>query len=158
MDATTHYLRLIEALRLLPRVKPASERNRLGEAKYWASRSPDGIGDCRGVRVTRADLEQLFIPDEQGRPCVSPAGASLLLDLYRRNAFELSEGRKNAGDLDLLTRYANGEPIPPASLRPAPAPRKARSKPQTPAPVSKRESPAPPSYERNFPLTVHRLD
>jgi hypothetical protein len=158
MTAITHYLRLIEALRLLPRVKPASERNRLGEAKYWATRSPDAIGDCRGVRVTRADLEQLFIPDEQGRPCVSPAGAALLLDLYRRNAFELSDGRKNGGDLELLTRYANGEPIPVASLRPAPTPRKPRPQPQPPAPAPKRESPAPPSFERSFPLTVHRLD
>jgi hypothetical protein len=153
-----HYLRLVEALRLLPRVKPASERNRLGEAKYWATRTPDGVGDCRGVRVTLADLEQLFIPDEQGRPCVSPAGAALLLDLYRRNAFELSEGRKNAGDLELLARYANGEPISFASLRPAPSARKARPKPPAPAPAPKRESPLPPSYERTFPLTVHRLD
>jgi hypothetical protein len=159
MNATTHYLlRLVDALRLLPGVKPASERNRLGEAKYWATRSPDGIADCHGIRVARADLDQLFIPDEQGRPCVSPAGAALLLDLYRRNAFELFEGRKSAGDLELLTRYANGEALPAAALRPGPVRKKAKSKPQTPSPASKRESPASPSYEHNSALTVHRLD
>lgn len=159
MNAAAQYLRLVDALRLLPGVKPASERNRLGEAKYWATRSPEGIATWNGIRVTLAELEQLFIPDAQSRPCVSPAGAKLLLDLYRRDAFELLDGRKASGDLDLLTRYANGEAVPMSELRPPHSGRKAKPKSETlaAAPVApKREPISSPALERNPAVTIHR--
>jgi hypothetical protein len=156
-DTATGNLLLLDALRLLPGVKPLSVRSRLGEAKYWAGRAPSGIGQFEGISLKLADLEQLFIMDEQGRPCVSPAGAALLVDLYERGVFECVPTRKASGDLDLLAKYAKGEPVvlekPPRTRAPK------RPKTATnPKPVPRLpEAPMERSPINYAALTVHRL-
>jgi hypothetical protein len=156
-DTTRSTLLLLDALRLLPGVKPLSVRSRLGEAKYWAGKAPDGTAQYEGVPLKLADLEELFIMDEQGRPCVSPAGATLLLQLYEAGVFECVQARKTVGDLELLRRYAQGEAVavgkPPRSR----APRRPRA-PANPTPAPR--LPEPPAERSPFnyaALTVHRL-
>ena len=99
---------LVEALRLLPGISPRQERDRLGEAKYLASHSPTLITDFNGVELTVTRLQELFVRDKQGRPRVSPEGATLLLHLYEERAFPSFGDRRVAGDLELLTQYSRG--------------------------------------------------
>jgi hypothetical protein len=99
---------LVVALRLLPGVAPRYERDRLGQAKYQAARSPNLSADFNGMTITLSELEELFVYDKQGRPRVSPAGASLLLRLFEEGAFASFEERNVKGDLELLAQYAKG--------------------------------------------------
>ncbi len=102
------YPLLVEALRLLPGIGPRHERDRLGQAKYQASRSPNLSADFNGEQLTLAQLEELFVYDKQGRPRVSPAGAALLLRLFNEGAFGSFEDRNVGGDLELLAQYSKG--------------------------------------------------
>ena len=52
---------------------------------------------------TLAQLEEVFLYNEHGGPRVSPEGAAFLLDLFRRGAFDASDGREVEGGLELLT-------------------------------------------------------
>ena len=106
--STTCYPLLVVALRLLPGVAPRYERDRLGQAKYQAARSPTLSADFNGMTITLSELEELFVYDKQGRPRVSPAGASLLLRLFNDGAFASFEERNVKGDLELLAQYAKG--------------------------------------------------
>src|SRR5215470_4103978 len=99
-----HYPLLREALGLLPGIAPRQERDRLGEAKYQASRSPSRAADFNGVQVTLTQLEELFVYDRQGGPRVSPAGAALLLHLFKEGAFAPND-HKVKGDPALLAQY-----------------------------------------------------
>ena len=161
MNTATHRLRLLDALRLLPGVRPALERDRLGQAKYWATRSSEGLVEYNGAAVRRVDLEQLFLKDEQDRPCISPAGAAFLLDLYNRNVFDLAESRKTSGNLDLLSRYAAGEhtstePLVGPGHPCTPRKRKPRlERAMVPAPT---DPAMPVDYVRSYGLTIHKLD
>ena len=105
--STAHYPLLREALGLLPGIAPRQERDRLGEAKYQASRSPSRAADFNGVQVTLTQLEEVFVHDRQGGPRVSPAGAALLLHLFKEGAFAPNE-HKVKGDPELLAQYAKG--------------------------------------------------
>ena len=71
------YPSLVDALRLLPNIRPVCERHRLGEAKHQASLSPDRTASVNGVPVTLLELEELFLDSERGSPRVSPAGSDL---------------------------------------------------------------------------------
>jgi len=106
--STLRYPLLVDALRLLPGIGPRHERDRLGLAKYQAARSTSLSADFNGMQITFAQLEELFIYDKQGRPRVSPAGASLLLRLFTEGAFASFEDRNVKGDLELLAQYAKG--------------------------------------------------
>ena len=99
---------LVDALRLLPNIRPVCERHRLGEAKHQASLSPDRTASVNGVSVALVELEELFLNSEGGTPRVSQAGAALLLRLFGQGAFDCSECRPVEGGLELLTQYANG--------------------------------------------------
>src|SRR5262245_33372758 len=124
--STAHYPLLREALGLLPGIAPRQERDRLGVAKYQASRSPSRAADFNGVQVTLAQLEELFVHDRRGRPRVSPAGTALLLHLFKEGAFAPNE-HKVEGDPALLEQYAKGlATLVPRSPRRG-APRKARA-------------------------------
>jgi hypothetical protein len=107
-DRSCPYPSLVDALRLLPNIRPVSERHRLGEAKYHASLSPDRTASVNGVSVTLAELEELFLHSERGSPRVSQAGAALLLRLFEQGAFDFSECRPVEGGLELLTQYSKG--------------------------------------------------
>src|SRR5262252_410885 len=98
--STKHYPALLEALRLLPGVSPRPERDRLGEAKYQASRSPNHTALLNGVQVTLGQLEELFVSDKRGRPTVSPAGAAVLLHLFEESAFVVDD-RKVDGNCEV---------------------------------------------------------
>jgi hypothetical protein len=157
METAVTRLSLVDALKLLPGLKPLNVRNRLGEAKYWAGRAPNRMAQYEDAWLELDELEQLFIMDEQGRPCVSPAGAALLLDLYKRGVFELVDARKDSGDLDLLARYARGEPVVLDKPARSHAPRRPKP-PADPKPAARPpERPAEPSPINYAALTVHRL-
>lgn len=102
------YPRLVDALRLLPRIRPVCERLRLGEAKHEASLSRDRKASINGVSVTLLELEQLFLNGECSNPRISQAGAALLLRLYEQGAFDLVESRSLDGGVELLTQYSKG--------------------------------------------------
>jgi hypothetical protein len=105
---TCPYPSLVDALRLLPNIRPVCERHHLGEAKHQASLSPDRISSVNGVPVTLLELEELFLESERGSPRVSQAGAALLLRLYSEGAFDFSECRMVEGGVELLTQYSKG--------------------------------------------------
>ena len=102
------YPSLVEALRLLPNIRPVCERHRLGKAKHQASLSPDRTGSVHGVPVTLLELEELFLDSERGSPRVSRAGATLLLRLFEGGAFDFFQCRPVEGGLELLTQYSKG--------------------------------------------------
>ena len=96
-DRSSPYPSLVDALRLLPNIRPVCERHRLGEAKHHASLSPDRTASVNGVSVTLLELEELFLDSERGSPRVSQAGAALLLRLFEQGAFDFSECRPVEG-------------------------------------------------------------
>ena len=102
------YPLLVNALRLLPGIRPVCERHRLGEAKHRASLSPRRSASVNGVPVTLVQLEELFLYNEHGGPRVSQEGAALLLQLFAQGAFDSSDCRKVEGGLELLTQYSKG--------------------------------------------------
>src|SRR5262249_39748820 len=104
----THYPSLQEALRLLPGIATRQERDRLGTAKYQASRSPSHAVNFNGVQLTLAQLEELVVYDQQRRPRVSPAGAALLLHLFEERAFASVDERKVEGNPEVLAQYSKG--------------------------------------------------
>jgi hypothetical protein len=104
----TPYPALVDALRLLPNIRPVCERHRLGEAKHLASLSPSRTASVNGVPVSLLELEELFLDSERGSPRVSQAGARLLLRLFEGGAFDSSECRPVEGGLELLTQYSKG--------------------------------------------------
>ena len=106
--SSAHYPSLFEALRLLPGIAPRLERDRLGKAKYQASRSLSHTVNFSGVQLTLAQLQELFVYDPQGRPRVSRAGAALLLLLFEAGAFASLDGRKVEGNIQLLQQYSKG--------------------------------------------------
>jgi hypothetical protein len=107
-DHSCRYPSLVDALRLLPNIRPVSERHRLGEAKHHACHSPDRTASLNGVSVTRVELEELFPHGECGSPRVSPEGAALLLRLFEQGAFDFAACRPVDGGLELLTQYSKG--------------------------------------------------
>ena len=125
--SSAHYPSLFEALRLLPGIAPRQERDRLGKAKYQAARSPGHSVDFSGVPLTLAQLQELFIHDQRGRPHVSRAGAALLLLLFDAGAFVSVDGRKVEGDAELLGQYAKGLASVVAFNNRPRAPRKTRA-------------------------------
>jgi hypothetical protein len=165
---TPCFPQLVEALRLLPGIGPLQERNRLGEAKYQASRSPSRTADFNGVQVTLVQLEELFVQDERGRPRVSAAGATLLLRLFKEGAFVSFSRRKVEGGLQLLEQYAQGL-APVIAFNPrGPAPRKARSRSENAVRAQKQNGQSlATTYARaaqladaplaSFKSTIHRL-
>src|SRR4030095_354718 len=106
--STPCYPLLVEALRLLPGIGPRHERDRLGQVKYRAARSATLSADFNVMQITLAQLEELFVYDKQNRPRVSPAGASLLLHLFKEGAFASFEDRNVKGDIELLPQYSKG--------------------------------------------------
>ena len=99
---------LVDALRLLPGIRPVYERHRLGEAKHYASHSPDQTALVNGVAVTLLELEELFVWSKDGGPRVSRAGAALLIRLFEQKAFEVGEPRSVPEGLELLAQYSKG--------------------------------------------------
>ena len=107
--ANSHPL-LVDALRLLPGVRPAHERGRLGEARHRAWLSLEKVSAFNGRLLTLAQLEELFLYNEHGgSPRISPEGARLLLHLFEGGAFDCSDTRSVPGGVDLLRQYSNGE-------------------------------------------------
>jgi hypothetical protein len=155
------YASLLDALRLLPNIRPACERDRLGEAKYHASCSPDHTASVNGVPVTLLELQELFLHTEAGgSPRISPAGAALLLRLFEQGAFDLPEHRQVEGGLELLAQYSKGL----ATLIETAFWRKAR-RPRSVEPAQRLEQRRVPAVEVStvrrpaggFNVTVHRL-
>jgi len=153
------YPSLVDALRLLPNIRPVCERHRLGEAKHEASRSPDRTASVNGVSVTLVELEELFLHNERGIPCVSQEGAALLLRLFEQGAFDISGCRPVNGGLELLRQYSKGK----ATLITSrfwgsgrrPPPRAAVKRPtEKAAPSVEIPLPRPPAWGN---VTVHRL-
>jgi hypothetical protein len=105
--AAEPYPLLINALRLLPDIRPVYERRRLGEAKHCADHSADRTAWMNGVSVALVNLQELFVWSERG-PRVSPAGAALLIHLFEQKAFEPGERRLVPGGMELLTQYSRG--------------------------------------------------
>jgi hypothetical protein len=153
------YPSLVDALRLLPNIRLVCERHRLGEAKHDASRSPDRTASINGVSVTLAELEELFLHNKRGIPCVSQEGAALLLRLFEQGAFDISGSRPVDGGLELLTQYSQGKATLInsrfwGSARRSP-PRAAVKRPkQSAAPAVEIPLPRPPAWGN---VTVHRL-
>ena len=152
---------LLDALRLLPDVRPACERDRLGEAKYYASRSADRTTSLNGVTVTLAELEELFRHNEGGSPRISREGAALLLRLFEQGAFDQPEVRVVDGGLELLEQYSKGlatlvesafwrKPRRPRSESPAQRFEHSRVVPVVEGPITHRPL-------SGFHVTVHRL-
>ena len=135
--SSAHYPSLFEALRLLPGIAPRQERDRLGKAKYQASHSSSHTADFSGVRLTLAQLQELFVYDQQGRPRVSRAGAALLLFLFEADAFASVDGRKVEGNAEVLGQYAIGLASVVAFNNRPRAPRKPRAAPRNGAQARK---------------------
>jgi hypothetical protein len=102
------YPLLVDALRLLPNIRPVCERHRLGEAKLCASLSRDPTASINGVSVTLIELEELFLGNGDRGPRISQAGAALLVRLFEQGAFDAGESRPVEGGLELLTQYSKG--------------------------------------------------
>lgn len=154
------YPSLVEALRLLPDIRPVCERDRLGEAKHEASGTRSRTASINGVSVTLLELEELFVDSERGTPRVSPTGAALLLRLFSEGAFDCVASRPVGGGLELLTQYSQGQAslIEPRfwgrarrQASPGTTGRVTRKKPAAVADVSVVR--APPGVH----VTVHRL-
>jgi len=152
---------LLNALRLLPNIRPGRERDRLGECKYRASHSPDQTASINGVPVTLSELEELFLQRKGQTCCISQAGAALLLRLFELGAFDLSLRRPVPEGVALLEQYSKGR----ATLIGHEFWRR-RGRPGPPAPVQKPQrrkskSPAVQIQAANPPpgrnITVHRL-
>jgi hypothetical protein len=128
---------LVDALRLLPGIRPVYERHQLGEAKHCAAHSPDRTAQVNGVSVTLFELEELFVWGEDGRgPRVSRAGAALLIRLFEQNAFEVGQPRSVPEGLELLRQYSEGLAtlLDASFLRRAPRPtRRVTARTQPPA-------------------------
>ena len=107
-ERSSRHPSLVDALRLLPDIRPVCERHRLGEAKHHASLSPEQTVSVNGVSVTLVELEELFLHSERGSPRVSQAGAALLLRLFEQGAFDFFECRPVEGGVELLTQYSKG--------------------------------------------------
>ena len=106
---TDPYPLLVDALRLLPDIRPVYERHRLGEARHCASHSPDQTALVNGVPVTLLELDELFVRGKDGGgPRVSRAGAALLIRLFEQKAFEVGVPRSVPGGLELLSQYSRG--------------------------------------------------
>jgi hypothetical protein len=150
------YPLLVDALRLLPGVRPVRERDELGQAKHRASMT--GMGDVHGAPVSNAQLEQLFIYDERGGgPRVSPAGAAFLLRLFHEGVLERLDARTVDGGVDLLAAYAEGRA---SVIGPGFWPKRKR------APSVKRVAATPPRetwhgtpalHPNRYAVTIHRL-
>jgi hypothetical protein len=102
------YPLLVDALRLLPNIRPVCERHRLGEAKHRASLSPDCTASFSGISLTLLELEELFLSIGGRGPRISEAGAALLLRLFEQGAFDATENRPVKGGLELLAQYSKG--------------------------------------------------
>jgi len=151
------YPLLVDALRLLPDIRPVCERHRLGEAKLYASLSPDRTAEINGVSVTLLELDELFLGNGDRGPCISQAGAALLVRLFEQGAFDAGESRRVERGLELLTQYSKGLATLLGSNFWPRARRQARSdgrKDETRVPVT-----APPIAHVNHwsNVTVHRL-
>jgi hypothetical protein len=157
------YASLLDALRLLPNIRPACERDRLGEAKYHASCSPDNTATVNGVPVTLLELQELFLqPEAGGSPRISPAGAALLLRLFEQGAFDFPERREVEGGLELLTQYSKGLAtlVEAAFWRKARRPRSVESAQrfeQRRATANPVELPTARRPSLGFNVTIHRL-
>jgi len=152
---------LLNALRLLPNIRPGRERDRLGECKYRASHSPGQTASINGVPVTLLELEELFLQRKGQTSCISHAGAALLLRLFELGAFDLSVRRPVPEGLALLEQYSKGcatlighefwrrrgRPGPPVPIQ-----KSQRRKSKSPAVQAQAAHRA---AERN--ITVHRL-
>jgi len=102
------YPLLVDALRLLPDIRPVCERYRLGEAKLYASLSRDRTASINGVSVTLLELEELFLDNGGRGPCISQAGAALLVRLFEQGAFDAGDSRPVERGLELLSQYSKG--------------------------------------------------
>ena len=166
--STPRYPLLSEALRLLPGVGTHQERGRLGEARYRASRSAHLTTDFNGVKLALAQLQELFVCDQHGRPRVSPVGASLLLELYDKGAFTSRDDRRGGGSLEVLAQYAKGLATVVELNHWRTAPRKARSQSGNGALAKRREKTPATNRPHAAPMTsaplmlfktfIHRLD
>src|SRR5262245_24296076 len=94
IERTDCYPLLVDALRLLPGIRPVHERHQLGMAKHLASFSASRTTNVSGITLTLAQLEELFIYGERGGPRISQQGAKLLLQLFEQGAFDAFDCRK----------------------------------------------------------------
>jgi hypothetical protein len=149
------YPLLVDALRLLPGIRPVRERDELGQAKHRASIT--GMGEVHGVPVSNAQLEQLFIYDERGGPRISPEGAAFLLRLFHEGVLERLDARAVNGGIELLSAYAEGRA---SVIGPGFWPKRKR------APSVKRIAAPPPRetwrgtpalHPNRYAVTIHRL-
>jgi len=95
---------LLDALRLLPGIKPVREREELGVAKHQARLR--GMGEVHGVPVPHDQLEQMFLHGETGSPRISPLGVRYLLRLYDEGVFEHEGNAGGTQGLELLAANA----------------------------------------------------
>ena len=140
----------------------------MGEAKYQAFRSASLTTDFNGVELALTQLQELFVCDQQGRPRVSPIGATLLLELYDKSAFTSRDDRRADGNLEVLAQYSKGLATVVERNHWRAAPRKARSQSANGA-LRKRSEKTPATnrphaaHITNAPLglfkaLIHRLD
>src|SRR5262249_29690098 len=95
---TPRYPLLSEALRLLPGIGPDQEQRLSVRAKYRESPSASLRAHFNGLKLAPAQLKQLFVYAQQARLRISPAGATLILELYDKGAFTSRDDRREGAN------------------------------------------------------------
>lgn len=86
MDLVAYYLPLGAFLGLLPGVPSRKTKNALLDALGDAAAAGQDVAMLGGHRVTVRALAQMFHSNANGTDCVSPAGAHVLIALYKAGA------------------------------------------------------------------------
>lgn len=108
-----YFISLDKALKLLPGVKPRKASAMIKEAFHqlaWNSHvnGSSETADIGGSRLNLAEIEHLVI-DDNAVTKVSPAGAALLINLYRAGSFPMERKSSLPAETPDLKAYADSE-------------------------------------------------
>ena len=120
-------MKLTKAIELLPKVKPRKAKRLLDEIKnHFDNLEIDSLmTDCdtddfspyeiKNLLITKQDYEDALITADGNWGMIeyiTPAGASLLIQMYHHGCFEVVKNNKSCHDIEILEKYAlSGEQL-----------------------------------------------
>lgn len=109
------FMKLEDALKLLPNAKPRKARSLLTELhdelimRHIENEPVRSISVARGIQLSLEDFEELFFADHNDVKRVTPKGAKTLIRLYREGFFELKNKHSSIIDPVELFQYCDRE-------------------------------------------------